>query len=147
MPYLIEELSVLENIMIKGLISGQSYKQAAKRGYELLDAVGLGQKADSSTVTLSGGEQQRVALARALFTQPDFILADEPTAHLDVMTKQTIVNLLLTCKRQWGMGLIVATHDQSVAEQMDTMVKLEKGILTKVMRIGYADPVILELGN
>lgn len=131
--YLIDELSIVENVMIKGLIAGQPYKSAATRAGELLESVGLSHKADSRTPTLSGGEQQRVALARALFSQPDFILADEPTAHLDMVTKKTIIDLLLSCHRQWGMGLIVATHDDYVAQRMDVVLRLENGTIKEML--------------
>ena len=82
MPYLIQELSVLENVMIKGLISPtNSIKK--DQALQLLDRVGLRSKAYFLPSILSGGEQQRVAIARAVINKPDFLLADEPTAHLD----------------------------------------------------------------
>jgi len=130
-PYLIDELSVKENVMIKGLIEGHYIDQATERTYELLTQVGLHDKADYPSNRLSGGEQQRVALARALYSKPDFILADEPTAHLDTQTKKSIIDLLLTCHRRWGMGLIVATHDEYVAQRMDCVLLLDKGMLTE----------------
>ena len=131
-PYLIDELSVIENIMIKGLIAGEGFEAASKRAYELLECVGLTHKAQNATCMLSGGEQQRVALARALFSEPDFILADEPTAHLDSETKNAIIDLLLLCRKRWGVGLIIATHDESVAQRMDVVLRLENGNLVRV---------------
>lgn len=90
---------------------------------------------------MSGGEQQRVAIARALFTRPVFILADEPTAHLDGHTKQAVIDLLLTCQKSSGAGLILASHDQSVAQHMDVVLQLESGHL-KVLNesSGYQSP-------
>ncbi len=128
-PSLIEELSVIENSMIKGLIAHQNYHAVRKRALLLLDQVGLRHKAENACVALSGGEQQRVAIARALFTEPDFILADEPTAHLDKHGKKTIIDLLLACAQQQQAGLIIASHDEEVAQRVDVVLILENGKL------------------
>ncbi len=128
-PSLIDELTVLENVMLKGLIADEPYVQASEKALSLLEKVGLVDKASHSPRTLSGGEQQRVSVARALFTQPNFILADEPTAHLDEQTKSTIIELLSACSKEWSMGLIIASHDAEVAEHMQTVLRLEKGVL------------------
>ncbi len=128
-PCLINELSVLENTMLKGLIRGSSYAQAAQKAEELLEKVGLAHKSTLLPAVLSGGEQQRVALARALFSEPAFILADEPTAHLDKRTKEHIIELLLLCQQDQSMGLIIASHDEEVIQAFQTTLTLEKGIL------------------
>lgn len=130
-PSLIEELSVIENCMIKGLVANQNYAAARERANFLLDKVGLKNKAENSCRSLSGGEQQRVAIARALFTEPAFILADEPTAHLDRQGKQAIVDLLVSSQRQWQTGLIIASHDVEVTQRMDIVLKLEQGKLVE----------------
>ena len=127
--YLIDELTVLENVMIKGLLANESFEQAGRAAYELLEAVGLAGKAKNGPRTLSGGEQQRVAVARALYGRPAFILADEPTAHLDAHTKKVVMNLLLAACWQGNTGLIIATHDESIADQMDTVLRLDQGRL------------------
>lgn len=127
--YLIKECSVIENVMAKGLIAGKSYASCKKRALELLRKVGLESAAESSPFLLSGGQQQRVALARALFTEPLFLLADEPTGNLDVHTGQEIVNLLLECQKQWNMGIIISSHDEYVYTQMHTIYRLADGIL------------------
>lgn len=127
-PYLIEELSVIENVMIKGIIAGQ-YDVAFQRALLLLEKVGLQAYASSSCKKLSGGEQQRVAVARALFSQPAFLLADEPTAHLDKRTAGTIIDLLLDYQREWNTALIIASHDPAVAQKMDVVLTLEGGRL------------------
>lgn len=131
-PSLIDELSVIENVMIKGLTGREPHKHAYLKAQELLKSVGLCDKSHAAPRTLSGGEQQRVAIARALYTKPAFILADEPTAHLDAGTKKALIDLLLSCKKQWGAGLIIATHDELVAQRMDVILRLEKGTLTEV---------------
>ena len=82
-PYLIRELSVLENCMIKGLIAGNSFQAEIQRALDLLEKVGLGDKAYCKPSSLSGGQQQRVAIVRAIFNRPTFLLADEPTGSLD----------------------------------------------------------------
>lgn len=128
-PYLIAELSVIENVMLKGMISGLSYDECYEQGVHLLSLVGLQEKADHFPQRLSGGEQQRVSLMRALFLQPVFFLADEPTAHLDQATKQLVMSVILSCQQRWGMGVIVATHDLSVASLCQTVYELKQGKL------------------
>jgi len=129
LPYLIKELSVVENVMTKGLIEGIAYKQAQEQAQALLKQVGLERKARSMPSSLSGGQQQRVALARALFNKPAFLLADEPTGNLDEATGRDIVELLLSCREAWGMGIIVSSHDAYVAEHMEHIVQLKDGAL------------------
>ena len=128
-PYLIKELSVLENVMLPGLIAQQSLDVCKKRAEWLLNQVGLEYKKDQPPRTLSGGQQQRVALARALFNNPSFLLADEPTGNLDVETAKKMTELLLRLVGQNNMGLIVSTHDESVAEQMEKILVLRNGFL------------------
>lgn len=130
-PTLINELSVLENTMIKGLIRGEKYAHASQKGLALLEKVGLAHKSTTFPATLSGGEQQRVALARALFSEPAFILADEPTAHLDKETKEHILELLLLYQHTQSIGLIIASHDDEVIRAVQTTLTLTKGVLTK----------------
>jgi ABC-type lipoprotein export system ATPase subunit len=127
MPYLIKELTVLENIMTKGLIVGVEEKLCADEALALLEKVGLSDKAYEYPSTLSGGQQQRVALARALFGKPAFLFADEPTGNLDTHTGKVIIDLLLACRQSWGMGIIVSTHDQAVAQRMDVRLEMQDG--------------------
>lgn len=134
-PYLIKELSVIENVFIRGLIAGMSSAACTERARELLEAVGLADKASGKPVTLSGGQQQRVALARALFCRPTFLLADEPTGNLDEKTSFGIVNLLLDCQRDYGMGIVVSSHDPRVAGSMDFSYLLKDGLLHMTERL------------
>lgn len=127
LPYLIDELSVRENVMLKALIAGQTGSDAHKKADDLLAHVGLHHKSQTSPAALSGGEQQRVGLARALFIQPQFLLADEPTAHLDHETKKIIMSLILEFQKSSGMGVIIATHDQDVAAQMQVQCRIVDG--------------------
>jgi len=128
-PYLIKELSVLENVMLKGLIENDDREHCKKRGNELLNLVGLQGKENSQPSALSGGQQQRVALARALFNKPAFLIADEPTGNLDEKTGALIVDLLLKYQREWNMGIIICSHDMYVAERMEHSVRLRDGQL------------------
>lgn len=128
-PHLINELSVLENIMLKGLIAGQSVPLCQKRALEMLDTVGLIDKAHVMPSTLSGGQQQRIAILRALFNQPAMLLADEPTGNLDTQTGKAIIDFLLSCQRTWNMGLIICSHDEHVIQKMRHRLILKNSAL------------------
>jgi ABC-type lipoprotein export system ATPase subunit len=127
--HFIEELSVLQNVILPGLIKKQSYKKCIQKGQELLHAVGLSQMEDAFPKSLSGGQQQRLVLARALFNEPSFLLADEPTGNLDQVTTQNIMTLLLDCHKKWNMGLIISTHDSDVASHMNSIFEIKDGTL------------------
>lgn len=128
--YLIQELSVIENVMMKGLISGDSSKQLHEKARMLLASVGLEHKMYAYPSCLSGGQQQRVAIARALWHEPDFLLADEPTGNLDHLTGDQIMNLLCTYQKQWKMGLIISSHDPAVIQRMDCVIELQESKVT-----------------
>ncbi len=128
-PYLISELSVQENIMLPGLIAGHERAVVAHRVQELLHKVGLADRGHDAPSVLSGGQQQRVALARALINEPAFLVADEPTGNLDATTGREIIDLLLACQREWGMGIIVTSHDPYVAQTMGAVFHLSDGLL------------------
>lgn len=127
--YLIKELSVLQNIILPGLISGKSKDECELKAKRLLKNVGLENKIDSYPTQLSGGEQQRVSILRAIFNKPEFLLADEPTGDLDSDNAQKIVDLLLDCQKKWGMGIIICSHDKAVYKQMDKVLTLKDGLL------------------
>lgn len=129
--YLIKELSVLENVMIKGLISKMPYEECQKRARSLLNDLGLSSKVSSLPTQLSGGQQQRVAIARALLNQPAFLIADEPTGNLDEKTGRELLSLLLQLQKDWGLGLIISSHDEYVSEQMQHRYELAQGKLVK----------------
>lgn len=130
LPYLIRELSVLENVMLKKLIDGKSAAECEAEACELLKKIGLEHKIYHDPFSLSGGEQQRVAIARAIFNKPAFLLADEPTGNLDVQTGNKIVDLLLNCQKEWGLGIIVSSHDEYVAKRMGSILHLKDGLLS-----------------
>ncbi len=126
--YLIPELTVLENVLLKAIITNEQDSYTS-RAIQLLHRVGLAHKADERPIVLSGGEQQRVAIVRALLNRPQFLLADEPTSHLDPHTGQTIIDLLLEFHAQENVGLIISTHDDALARKMDRCISLKSGSL------------------
>jgi lipoprotein-releasing system ATP-binding protein len=133
-PHLLKELSVLENVMIKKLINSKADKQSISYAHDLLALVGLADRAQAEPLLLSGGEQQRVAIARALFLKPEFLLADEPTAHVDEKNRDIIIDLLLKSQQETGMGLIIASHDTLVSAAMDTSFRLTNNKITEIVR-------------
>lgn len=128
-PYLIKELSVLENVMVKGLIAGKSFADCKKEARDLLLRVDLSDKIDAYPGQLSGGQQQRVALARALMNKPVFLLADEPTGNLDMQTGARLLEFLLTAQKEWNLGLIISTHDTAIANCMNSVYAINNGFL------------------
>jgi len=130
--YLIRELTVLENVMLMGFIKNTDKKDCLARAREVLSAVGVDHKRNNYPTELSGGELQRVAVARAVFNRPAFLLADEPTGSLDEHNAQLLVQLLLKYQQEWGMGLIISTHDKEVYSNMSTVYHLHEGVLSLV---------------
>ena len=118
--------------MLPGLISGRSKNDCNKKAEKLLDTIGLTNKKNSKPGELSGGQQQRVAIARALFNEPAFLIADEPTGNLDLATGKTIIDLLLACHQEWGMGIVVSSHDDYVTQAMHEVYELSEGTLHKI---------------
>lgn len=129
-PYLIQELSVIENVALKGLIAGIPYDQCLKQAYDLLKIVGLHDKAHTQPATLSGGQQQRVSIVRALFNKPAFLIADEPTGNLDELTAESVIHFIRDCQKEWNMGLIVSSHDPYIASLMSYTYHLHNGQIT-----------------
>jgi lipoprotein-releasing system ATP-binding protein len=125
-PYLLHELTVLENVMIKGHIAGLSQEVCASRAQELLEAVHMQDAQHLMPAMLSGGQQARVALARALVTRPLFLFADEPTANLDMSTTQKILETLITYQRSWGMALVICSHDADIICALQETVHLSE---------------------
>ncbi|MFA6527440.1 MAG: ABC transporter ATP-binding protein [Candidatus Babeliales bacterium] len=127
--YLVKELSVIENVMVPGLVSSNSFQTVERHALELLTNVGLEKKHNHPISTLSGGEQQRVAIARALFNKPKFLLADEPTGNLDAENAEAVVALILKAQQTWGMGVILCSHDATVYQKMQVKYRLHNGLL------------------
>ncbi len=127
--HLLPEFSALENVMMPLLIAKLNKSEAKQKATELLKRVGLMDRIKHRPGQLSGGERQRAAIARALVTNPACILADEPTGNLDESTATTVMNLMLELTEQQNNGLIVVTHDKSLANQMSKTYELTGGKL------------------
>ncbi|MEM7541327.1 MAG: ABC transporter ATP-binding protein [Pseudomonadota bacterium] len=127
--HLLSEFSALENVAMPMRIGGASAKVAQDRASELLTRVGLAERARNRPRELSGGERQRVAIARALINEPVCVLADEPTGNLDRANADAVTALMLELVAERGSGLLLATHDEAVAKQLDGVVRLEAGRL------------------
>lgn len=124
--HLLPALTVIDNIAAPLLPYATPFDKFRK-ARELLDAVGLGDRAESLPSHLSGGQQQRVAIARALINDPRLLLADEPTGNLDSSTGTEILQLLMDLRDQRGMTVAVATHDPLVASRCDRIVRFQDG--------------------
>jgi putative ABC transport system ATP-binding protein len=123
---LVPTLTVLENIRLPLELTGESRHEAA---HELLDRVGLGNRARAFPEELSGGEQQRIAIARALAHRPRLVLADEPTGNLDATTGARVLDLLTELIAERGTSMLVATHSSAVVERAGRVVALHEGRL------------------
>ncbi|WP_026486512.1 ABC transporter ATP-binding protein [Caldanaerobius polysaccharolyticus] len=121
---LIPYLSALENVELPMIFKGRIRRQRAR---ELLDMVGLGNKADRKPLELSGGEQQRVAIAIALANDPKLLLADEPTGSLDTATANVVLDVIRELNRQLGLTTIIVTHDLRLARKVDRVVAIRDG--------------------
>ncbi len=129
--HLLPEFSALENVVIPQMIAGISRREAATRGQELLNLVGLAKRADHRPAQLSGGEQQRVAIARALANAPALLLADEPTGNLDHKTSDEVFALLGKLVKAVGLAAMVATHNLELARRMDRILTITDGELSE----------------
>ena len=128
---LLPEFTALENITIPMLIAGQGMRQANARAKELLELLGLADRADHKPAELSGGEKQRIAVARALANQPDVILADEPSGSLDTKNKEELHKLFFSLRDQLGQTFVIVTHDESLAAMTDRTIRLLDGSILK----------------
>lgn len=127
--HLLPEFSAVENVALPGLIAGESMTTMLPRARELLERVGMEQRLKSMPATLSGGERQRAAIARALILKPRVILADEPTGNLDEQTGAQVGKLMLELNQELGTTLVVVTHNQELAANMDRALELRGGTL------------------
>lgn len=132
--YLIPELDAVDNVLMPARIAGSAVSEARKRARELLDRVGLAERAHHLPSQLSGGEMQRVAVARALINRPRVILADEPTGNLDELTGDGIMDLLLRVCAEEKAGLVLVTHNRTHAERTARQTLLHLGVLEESRR-------------
>ena len=125
--HLLPEFTALENVMMPALIGGKSQAEARKRAMELLDLVGLTDRATHKPVQMSGGEQQRVAIARALVCRPSVVLADEPTGNLDSANRDEIQRLLMDVRDRFDQTIVMVTHDMALADSVDRKIVMSDG--------------------
>ena len=128
---LIPTLTAYENIEMPLLLNGTSPAERKKRVTELLEAIGMSDRAHHRPDQLSGGQQQRVAVARALATNPKMILADEPTANLDTANGQQVMEIMKKLNEETGVTFVFATHDPRVFNYAKRIVTLQDGLITK----------------
>lgn len=125
--HLLPEFSAVENAMIPMLIGGRSRQEAAGEAESILIRMGLKNRLQNRVTDLSGGEQQRVAIARALILRPLILLADEPTGNLDIQNGRQVHRLLLELNEEFGMTMVVVTHNPELASLMARRVTIRGG--------------------
>lgn len=124
---LLPEFTAIENIMIPAYIAGMKPKEARNRAEELLEFMGLSDRATHKPNELSGGEKQRVAVARALMNNPAVILADEPSGSLDTKNKEELHKLFFELRDKFGQTFVIVTHDETLATLTDRTIHLKDG--------------------
>jgi putative ABC transport system ATP-binding protein len=141
---LIPTLTVLENITLPLELRGANRRHTQERAQQLLEHVGLGDRAETFPDKLSGGEQQRVAIARALVHEPKLVLADEPTGNLDEENSNIVLNLLVELTKNLGKTLIMATHSTEVVPLADRVCRIHDG---KLVHTRSVDKTLVAAGR
>ena len=127
--HLLPEFSAEENVMMPLLIAKKNKDEARKAASEMLEKVGLKNRATHRPGELSGGERQRAAIARALVTRPACILADEPTGNLDRQNAANVLAMMMDLKNELGTALVVVTHDDQATQHFDSVMTMSDGVL------------------
>ncbi len=126
---LLPEFTALENVMIPALIAGTSPKEANRRAQEMLDLLGLTDRAGHKPNELSGGEKQRIAVARALINRPSVVFADEPSGSLDTKNKEELHRLFFDLRDKLQQTFVIVTHDEGLATLTDRTIHMVDGLI------------------
>ena len=126
---LLPVLSAVENVEMPLLVSGISSKEARRRSLDLLEQVGLAERANHLPAELSGGQRQRVTIARALVNRPAIVWADEPTGDLDSETANEVMDLMIQLNKDSGETFVIVTHSREVGEIADRIVRMKDGLV------------------
>lgn len=129
---LLPEFTMLENVAMPALIAGSSRTAAFNRALELIDFLGLKDRANHKPAQLSGGERQRTAVARALVNNPQVVLADEPSGSLDTRNRDELHSLFFDLRRQFGHTFVIVTHDRQLAERADRCIAMRDGTVHQI---------------
>ena len=137
--HLMDELTAVENVELPALLAGRSRRSARRRAEELLEQIGLADRAEHLPSALSGGQRQRVAIARALSNNPLVVLADEPTGNLDSAATLDVLRLLDSL-RATGQTLLIVTHDSRIAATADRLISMRDGSFVEETRLTRGTP-------
>lgn len=127
--HLLPEFSVLENVILPGLIDKHDRKKLNQKAEAILNTLGLSSKIDNRPYQLSGGEKQRVAIARAIINNPSIILADEPTGNLDPENAEIVFNLLLKIVNEYHSSLLMVTHNVELAKRLNRVITIRDKVI------------------
>ena len=126
---LLPEFTALENIVIPALIAGRKRSEAEAEAMQLLQVMGIEERAHHKPAEMSGGENQRVAVARALINHPDVVLADEPSGSLDSKNKEELHILFFDLRDRYGQTFVIVTHDETLASYTDRTLHMVDGVI------------------
>jgi putative ABC transport system ATP-binding protein len=132
---LVPDLSAAENVMLPLLMKGRDWSKAKEIACKVIDEVGLTGKYNNLPAELSGGEQQRISIARAIAGKPKILFADEPTANLDSISGQQVIDILTRLNRESGQTIVMVTHEREYAMSCHRIVNMEDGAITNIEQL------------